>query len=224
MTGAHRQPCQPLLHQHGLSLVEILVALTISLFLTSGVIQLFIGTKQTYRFSDGLSRLQENGRFAIDRIAFDIRMAGFRKDFALMPTDTIKVEAVDEDGDSLKDSKVTVRYYDKGNDTNLSVSYFINTGTSGRLALFRKENALAAQEIVEGIEKMQVTTVPCVGGSAGKVCSARVSLLLVSSERNLATEPQTVVFPPGTGTTFTAPDRRLPQIFSTTVAIRNRPF
>ncbi|MDV7393638.1 prepilin-type N-terminal cleavage/methylation domain-containing protein, partial [Arthrospira platensis SPKY1] len=62
--------------QRGLSLVEILVALTISLFLVAGVIQLFIGSKQTYRFHDGLSRIQENGRFALEVMARDIRMAG----------------------------------------------------------------------------------------------------------------------------------------------------
>lgn len=62
--------------QRGLSLVEIMVAMVIGLILTSGVIQLFLGTKQSYRFNDSLSRVQENARFAIDALNFDIRMAG----------------------------------------------------------------------------------------------------------------------------------------------------
>lgn len=62
--------------QRGLSLVEIMVAMVIGLVLTAGVIQLFIGSKQTYRFQDAASRVQENARFAIEALNFDIRMAG----------------------------------------------------------------------------------------------------------------------------------------------------
>ncbi len=62
--------------QSGLSLVEILVALVISLFLLGGIIQVFIGNKSTYRFSDASARVQENGRFALEIIASDIRGAG----------------------------------------------------------------------------------------------------------------------------------------------------
>lgn len=62
--------------QSGFSLVEIMVALVISLFLTIGVIQLFVGTKQTYRVNDALSRLQENGRFAMEKLKEDLLMVG----------------------------------------------------------------------------------------------------------------------------------------------------
>jgi type IV pilus assembly protein PilW len=64
-------------HQRGLTLIELMVAMLIGLFLTAGMIQLFIGTSRTYRFTEGLSRVQENGRFALDILARDLRMAGF---------------------------------------------------------------------------------------------------------------------------------------------------
>ncbi len=62
----------------GFSLVEVLVALVISLFLLGGVIQMYAGNKATYNFSEAISRIQENGRFAIDIITQDLRLAGFR--------------------------------------------------------------------------------------------------------------------------------------------------
>jgi type IV pilus assembly protein PilW len=62
--------------QTGLSLVELMVALALGLMLTAGIIQLFLGSKQTYRFEEALSRLQENGRFAIETLSRDVRMAG----------------------------------------------------------------------------------------------------------------------------------------------------
>lgn len=63
--------------QQGLTLVEILVAIVVSLILIAGVIQIFVGTRQTYRFQDALARVQENGRFAIETISRDVRQAGF---------------------------------------------------------------------------------------------------------------------------------------------------
>jgi type IV pilus assembly protein PilW len=63
--------------QRGLTIVEILVALLVSLILIAGVIQIFVGTRQTYRFQDALSRVQENGRFALETVSRDVRQAGF---------------------------------------------------------------------------------------------------------------------------------------------------
>ncbi len=63
--------------QTGLTLVELMVAMTVGLILMAGVIQIFASNKQTYRIQDATSRLQENGRFAVDMLRRDIRMAGF---------------------------------------------------------------------------------------------------------------------------------------------------
>lgn len=63
--------------QAGMSLVEIMVALTISLLLLAGVVQIFTGSKQAYRNNEALARVQENGRFAIDLLGSDLRMGGF---------------------------------------------------------------------------------------------------------------------------------------------------
>jgi len=64
-------------HQHGISLVEVLVALVISLFLLAGIIQVYVGNKSSYTFSNSISRIQENGRYALETMAQDLRMAGF---------------------------------------------------------------------------------------------------------------------------------------------------
>lgn len=61
----------------GFSLVETMVAMVISLVLLNGVIQIFSISKQNYSIQEELSRLQENGRFAMDVLTRDIRMAGY---------------------------------------------------------------------------------------------------------------------------------------------------
>ena len=64
--------------QRGISLVEIMVALAVGLFLTAGVVQIFLGNKQSYRVAEASARIQENARFAMEFIAIDTRMAGYQ--------------------------------------------------------------------------------------------------------------------------------------------------
>lgn len=64
--------------QRGLSLVELLVAMTLSLLLMAGVLQTFLASKQTYSANTALSRVQENGRFAMEFLSSDIRHAGYK--------------------------------------------------------------------------------------------------------------------------------------------------
>lgn len=61
----------------GLSLVELLVAITIGAILLAGAVMLFINNRDTYRTTNDLSRLQETARFAVDMMTKDIRMAGY---------------------------------------------------------------------------------------------------------------------------------------------------
>lgn len=63
--------------QTGLSLVELMISLAISLFVIAGVLYVFLGSRQAYTQNDAMARLQENGRIAADLIAHDLRMAGF---------------------------------------------------------------------------------------------------------------------------------------------------
>jgi type IV pilus assembly protein PilW len=63
--------------QKGISFVEILVSLVISLFLLGGMIQVYIGNKAAYTFSNAISHVQENGRYALNVMTRDFRLAGF---------------------------------------------------------------------------------------------------------------------------------------------------
>ena len=63
--------------QQGLSIVEIMVAVTISLILLAGVSQIFLSSKTAYNVQDGMGRLQENARFALDILARNVGMAGY---------------------------------------------------------------------------------------------------------------------------------------------------
>jgi type IV pilus assembly protein PilW len=61
----------------GFSVVELMVAMAISLLLLGGVVTLFTSSKTTYERVERLSRIQETGRFALDAMMRDIRSAGY---------------------------------------------------------------------------------------------------------------------------------------------------
>ena len=63
--------------QQGLSLVELLVATAVGLVLMTGVMQVFLSSKQVYSSQDSLSRSQETGRLANEFLTRNIRMAGY---------------------------------------------------------------------------------------------------------------------------------------------------
>ena len=63
--------------QLGLSLVELMVAMTLGLIIMGSALQAFTANKQSFRFSQALSRVQEDGRYAMQALARDIRMAGY---------------------------------------------------------------------------------------------------------------------------------------------------
>lgn len=60
----------------GLSLIELMIAILIGSILLIGLVQVYAATRESYRLSEGMSRVQENGRFALDFLQRDIRLAG----------------------------------------------------------------------------------------------------------------------------------------------------
>lgn len=65
------------LRQRGLSLIELMIAITLGLILMAGVIQMFLSSQTVFHTQQAMSRIQENGRLGVEFLAKDIRMAGY---------------------------------------------------------------------------------------------------------------------------------------------------
>ena len=70
-SASHRQ------HMRGVTLVELLVAITLGAIIMAGAVTLFVNNRDTYKTTNELSRLQETARYALDMMVKDIRMAGY---------------------------------------------------------------------------------------------------------------------------------------------------
>jgi len=86
--------------EKGFSLVELMIALVLGLFLIGGVISVFIGSSQSFNANEALSRVQENGRFAIELIAQDVRNTGYKGSCFVNALDIIDTADGDYEADA----------------------------------------------------------------------------------------------------------------------------
>ena len=80
--------------QNGVTLVELMISLVIGLLILAGVTSVFFASRTTYTYNETLSRIQENGRLALESLSFDIRMAGF---FGCGKADLIPINVIAND-------------------------------------------------------------------------------------------------------------------------------
>lgn len=339
--------------QHGLTLVELMIAMTIGLLLLGGITSIMISSRQTYRVNEALSRMQDNARYAFQVLSRDIRMAGY---FGCVGSDVTPTNTLSGPTDFLWNFKQTIYGYEATSDTawnltpdssitsplggrdiivvrgasgdgtsaptkildhpggtppgsaNLKVSlssglaegdvvmasdclgaavfqitnccagatgfdnvvhnsgaiagmvpgnatkelgkeytggeilkittrsYFIRTNGYGRPALYRTVGTADAEEVVEGIENMQIQYGEDTNGDItadiyrsanavadwGKVVSVRVNLLMQTIDDNIAGTKQPYTYNGVAVAAAAVPDRRLRQVYSTVITLRNR--
>ena len=72
---------QSLRRARGFSLAELLIAVTIGLAILGGLSAMFVKNTRTQAEIDKAHRQVENGRYAIDLLAVDLRNAGYFSEF-----------------------------------------------------------------------------------------------------------------------------------------------
>jgi type IV pilus assembly protein PilW len=345
--------------QRGLTLIEVMIAMVLGILLLLGISSMFMSNKRIYKEQESMSRLQENARFAIDMLMYDIRMAGYtgcnndmgqvvnhltgaaNDDSMYSFANAIEgseskadwvpsgsTDIVDDaDADHADDSSmvvaatdaITVRYLEPtgiklstamtGNTVNLSVPgpgdladgdiiavsdcgstdimqlsaapttslqhavgdtapppgnatnalqklygtdaeistyisrrYYIGAGTGNTPSLYRVTNGGAPQELIEGVQQMQILYGEDTSGdmiadtyvnaanvaSWINVVSIRLALLFVTADENFQIEPDTKTHTllggagAGGATVAAANDFHRRRVFTTTIQIRNR--
>ncbi len=63
---------------NGFTLVEVLISMTLGLFLLAMLVSVFSANIKSYELSRGVSYMQSNARFAIDKLQRSLRMAGYQ--------------------------------------------------------------------------------------------------------------------------------------------------
>lgn len=134
----------------GFSLVELMVAMLISLLLSAAAVSVFLSNKRVYGATEGLGRLQENARMAFELMARDIREAGgnpcdVRMDVVNVLADTVNWWATYDTGVFGYDDG---DYPDSAAGTDaIQIQYFTDTGVVTSVAMGSDTDQLAVNDI-----------------------------------------------------------------------------
>lgn len=109
-----------LLRQRGVTLVELMISLGLSLFLILVVAQFFVANKTSYRTQQAQTDVQERGRYAVSWISRQLRHAGYVdvSRVASATVDSFPASGGVAAGRALQGtaSSVTVRYFGSADD------------------------------------------------------------------------------------------------------------
>ncbi|TSA40045.1 MAG: prepilin-type N-terminal cleavage/methylation domain-containing protein [Methylococcaceae bacterium] len=224
--------------QLGMTLIELLIAMLLGAVLITGVVQVFISSKQTNQLLEATARIQENGRFALSFISTDLVNAGFRQcleeGFALVDA----INGIDANrinrSDSLSIAWSTAACAASSADTPFtSVSYYLDTGSGNQVSLYKKVGSASATELVEDIDNLQFLFgadtdgdgvpnyfVPAgtVGLDMAQVMAVRISVVARSAQQ-ISARPVSYLL---NNQVITPVDRVIRRVFTSTILLRNR--
>lgn len=220
----------PMRGQDGLSLIELMVALLITGVLLTGTVAVFSSSSNAGRTQRVVAGLNDSGRFAIDTIARDLRMAGYRDSNWLLGAMGNPIAATDglpEDGGDT----ITVRYEAARDCTFAPAAGGVATNV---YSIVDDAFQCNGQSIASGVEQMQVyfgedtdndgvVNRLLAPGTAGldmtRVVSLRVHLLVRSNAVNAAYGAQSYYF--DNAIQDPVGDGQVRREYSLTVALRN---
>ena len=153
--------------QAGLTLVEIMVALTLGLIVLLAIGSIYIGSRQTYRVQEDNARLQEAGRYALEVIGRSIRQAGSDTEMTFNPV-AITVEcvppacmAIDNNGVVAATDTLRTQFYAGREELN-GGAWFTRDCTGGLVA-----SGAVPPNIVTNIFNLNGTDLRCTGSVGG---------------------------------------------------------
>ncbi|MGE5626307.1 MAG: PilW family protein [Bacillota bacterium] len=112
--------------QHGLSLVEMMIALTIGLVILAAMTSVFVNSSHSQMASQNSAQQIENGRYALDQLTQDLHLAGYFGQYSTYSDGTTLPDPCDTSAAGLQ-SAVTTNAYPVQGITALQTSSGIPT-------------------------------------------------------------------------------------------------
>ncbi len=103
----------------GRSLIEVMISLVIGMVIVLALSSMFAANRQTYRTSDDKSRLDDEGRLALNLMAFHVRMAGYG---SLLSTVESYVNENNAAGTQTLNTTLPAIYTNNSNENGVSVN------------------------------------------------------------------------------------------------------
>ena len=231
--------------QTGLTIVELMISLALSLFLILVAAQFFVANKTTYRTQQAQADVQERGRFALSWLGQQIRQTGYVANSQITNASATLFPVLNASGGQLAMAAVQVvagssstlqlrfRDADDGQVVNCQGQGFAS-GTTRVHFIDRSNNVLRCDgtDVVPGITQLvfsygQDTSGDRVPDSyvatppASSVYAVRICMVVQSLENNVS--PSSVSFTDCSGAASTAANNAIAKVFRTSVYLRNAP-
>jgi type IV pilus assembly protein PilW len=175
--------------QQGLGLVELMIAMTLSLLLSVAVITVFTANSRSFNQDENVLRMQDDARHALREIAFELSMAGHYADLlipgSVTPDDSL---ALTTDCGPIGADDWMYQTVTPGTDQTLSVVALDNATGGDAAANF---SCINASEFENGTDIVSIKRVA--GIRDGAAANGRVYLRTNGTVGLLFQEPMTAV-------------------------------
>jgi len=143
--------------QRGFSMVELLIAMMLSVTLAAGIVNIFVNNRHSFRQDENISRMQDDARHALREIAFDISMAGHYGDLHLPSAVNVDGElSIDVDCGPTDEPDWMYRATDPATGDSLSL---VATDNATASTVNAAHSCIAGGELQEGSDVVSIKRV-----------------------------------------------------------------
>ncbi len=158
--------------QAGFSVVEIMVALALSMTLAVAVVSAFVNNSYSFKQDENVSRMQDDARHALREIAFEISMAGHYAELHVPGTVTPDASlAISVDCGPAGQINWMYQTVVAGSGDTMSISAIDNASNADAVAA---HSCFASGELLEGTDVVSIKRV--VGAEAGALRAGGIYL------------------------------------------------
>ena len=236
-----RTPVRRVRHrQRGLSLIELMIALVLGLIVVAAVFNVYAGTSKSQRFTAGLQSLQENGRFGLAALQRGLRLAGFSEGLEPVPFAPFDLDAGDDstivvrarrpldcnggDTSTAAEPGVAIDTYAFDGEAITCTGNVSGNASGGTVVLVENVDAFRVlyglDNDADGVPNRFVPHDVAAGAGADAVVALRFALLVHSGPVDVRSRARTETFAV-LDESVPKTDRRVREVFSTTVKLRN---
>jgi type II secretory pathway pseudopilin PulG len=143
--------------QSGFTMVELMVALALSMTLSIAVVSVFVNNSHSFTQDDNVARMQDDARHALREIAFDLSMAGHYAELHMPDVVTQDGSlAIGVDCGPAGDVNWIYRTVVPGTDDSLSLTAVDNASNADAVAA---HSCIAPGELLEGTDVISIKRV-----------------------------------------------------------------
>ncbi len=233
-----------LARQKGFTLIELMIAALLGIILLGGMIQIFIGSSQTFRVQRAIAEVQDKGRTAMDFISREIENAGFGGNglvssaFATLSQNVVFTGGTSNGTGAGNNDVIRIQYTGNRDCTGANIAapfLVVNTFdvNAGELRCNGQPliNGLESFQVLYGVDsnndsfvdQYQTANRVIATANQGNVIAVRIGMIVASDSARVFSNDVSQNIKILDEVALTKNDRRLRRKFTSTTMLANRP-